>query len=107
MDTTQSITGGGQVVYAVKDQSGKPNVFILDTRSGSTRIVAKMRSEPTFLNTHLVWYKEERPCVSGDTYPCGGVATIETGKTYIYDLQDNTETESKIAAVFDVWPHPA
>jgi hypothetical protein len=98
---------GGQVVYAAKDQTGKPNVFILDTSSGSVRMVAKVRSEPAFLNSHLIWYKEERPCASGDVYPCGAVATVETGKTYIYDLQDNTETESVIAAVWDVWPHGA
>jgi hypothetical protein len=98
---------GGQVVYAAKDQTGKPNVFILDTSSGSVRMVAKVRSEPAFLNSHLIWYKEERPCAAGDVYPCGAVATVETGKTYIYDLQDNTETESVIAAVWDVWPHGA
>lgn len=98
---------GGQVVYAAKDQTGAPNVFILDTASGNVRMIAKLRSEPAFLNSHLVWYKEEGPCVSGDSYPCGPLATKWTGKTYIYDLQDNTETESLIAAVWDVWPHPA
>ena len=70
--------------------------------------IVKSRSGPRFLNSHLIWYVEERPCVSGDSYPCGPESTtIETGKTYIYDLQDNTETESVIAAVFDVWPHGA
>jgi hypothetical protein len=29
------------------------------------------------------------------------------GKTYIYDLQDSTETQSIITSVIDVWPHPA
>jgi hypothetical protein len=36
-----------------------------------------------------------------------GGTTITTGKTYIYDLQTGTETESIITQVFDVWPHPA
>jgi hypothetical protein len=99
---------GGRVVYVAKDQSGTPNVFLVDAASAQTRIIAISRSEPAFLNSHLIWYKEERPCVSGDKYPCGsGLATIETGKTYIYDLQDNSEKESTITAVFDVWPHPA
>jgi hypothetical protein len=31
--------------------------------------------------------------------------TIPTGVTYIYDLQDGTESGSAIAAVYDVWPH--
>jgi hypothetical protein len=32
---------------------------------------------------------------------------IATGKTYVYDLQDGTETESIITSVSDVWPHAA
>jgi hypothetical protein len=96
---------GGQVVYVAKDQAGMPNTFILDTVAAKTRMIAKLRSEPAFLNSHLIWYKEERPCRSDDQYPCGLVATIETGKTYIYDLLDNTESESVIAAVWDIWPH--
>lgn len=98
---------GGQITYAAKDGSGTPNVFLLDTVASSTRLIAKSRSEPFFLNSHLIWYKEERPCRSGDAYPCGVVSTAETGKTYIYDLADHTETESGIAVVFDAWPHPA
>jgi hypothetical protein len=34
-----------------------------------------------------------------------GPGTLPTGKTYIYDLQTGTETESRITAVYDVWPH--
>ncbi len=103
---------GGQIVYATQDGSGVAHVGVLDTTTGNsagkTREIAKSRVEPVFLNSHLIWYREERPCVPADPPPCGGsVTTIETGTTYIYDLQDNTETESRITAVFDVWPHPA
>jgi hypothetical protein len=99
---------GGQIVYATRDGSGAAHVAVLDTFSGKTREIAKWRSEPAFLSSHLIWYQEERPCVPADLPPCGGnVKTIETGTTYIYDLQDGTETESRITAVYDVWPHPA
>jgi hypothetical protein len=44
-------------------------------------------------------------CTSSDQCPVA--PTILTGTTYIYDLQDSTETESRITAVYDIWPHPA
>jgi hypothetical protein len=100
--------GGGQVVFQTRDSAGVAHVNLLDTGAGKIRELVKSRSGPRYLNAHLIWYVEERPCVSGDPHPCGPESTtIETGKTYIYDLQDNTETESVIAAVFDVWPHAA
>jgi hypothetical protein len=97
---------GGQIVYVARD-SGVPAVYILDTASGKARVLKKSRSGATFLNSHLIWYRDERGCVSGDGYPCGDRPTIPSGKTYIYDLDDKTETESIIAAVADVWPHAA
>jgi hypothetical protein len=100
--------GGGQIVYVAR-QLGEPDVFILDTVSGSARLVAKLRSEPAFLTSRYIWYQGERACVVGDAYPCGSgdATTILDGKTYIYDLQTGTETESTIASVFDIWPHAA
>lgn len=99
---------GGQIVYEVRDSAGAAYVRILDTSSGNTREIAKSRSEPAFLGSHLIWYKGERTCVPSDPPPCGGnVKTTETGKTYLYDLQDGSETESLITRVLDVWPHPA
>jgi hypothetical protein len=97
---------GGQIVYTARD-AGLPTVYILDTASGKARELRKSRSGATFLNSHLIWYREERGCASGDPYPCGERPTIPSGKTYIYDLDDKTETESIIQAVFDVWAHPA
>lgn len=97
---------GGQIVYTAR-VSGLPTVYILDTASGKARELKKSRSGATFLNSHLIWYRDERGCVSGDGYPCGERPTIPSGKTFIYDLDDKTETESVIAAVFDVWPRAA
>jgi hypothetical protein len=98
----------GQIVYEVRDPAGTSHIRILDTSSGTTREIAKSRSEPAFLGSHYLWYKGERPCVTGDSPPCGGsVKTTDSGKTYIYDLQDGTEAQSLITRVLDVWPHPA
>jgi hypothetical protein len=100
---------GGQILYEARDAYGVPNAYLLDTASGTARLIAKLRSEPAFLTSRYIWYQGERPCVADDSYPCGSgaTATILNGKTYIYDLQTGTETESIIANVFDVWPHPA
>jgi hypothetical protein len=98
---------GGQIVYEAR-QLGESDVFILDTASGTVRLLAKLRSEPAFLTSRFIWYQGERPCASGDAYPCSsGGLTVPSGKTYIYDLQTGTEAESVITKVWDVWPHPA
>jgi hypothetical protein len=99
---------GGQIVYEVRDVVGVAHIRILDTSTGTTREIMKSRSEPAFLSPHLIWYRGERPCVQGDLPPCGGgVTVIDTGKTYIYDLQDGAETLSVITHVYDIWPHAA
>lgn len=104
--TPSASPSGGQIVYTARD-AGLPTVYILDTASGKARELRKSRSGAAFLNSHLIWYREERGCGAGDPYPCGERPTIASGKTYIYDLDDKTETESIIAAVADVWPHGA
>lgn len=96
---------GGLIVFEARDAAGVAHVNLLDTASGKARELTKERSEPAFLSSHLIWYQEERPCTPSDN--CFAGPTIPTGKTFIYDLADGTETESKIARVFDVWPRPA
>jgi hypothetical protein len=103
-----SSAGGGQIVYMVRDRSGTAHIDLLDTTDGRVRELKSSRSYPAFLTSRFIWYEGERPCASGDRYPCGTDGkTIANGKTYIYDLQDGTETESRITGVFDAWPHPA
>ena len=98
--------GGGQIVFATRDGSGMAHVQVLDTRSGATREIAKSRSEPAFLNSHLVWYQEERPCGPSDNCEAG-FKYIASGRTFVYDLQDGSEFESVVQSVMDVWPHAA
>jgi hypothetical protein len=76
---------------------------MLDTLTGNGRELKSSRSEPAFLNAHLIWYEGEVPCAPGSCL----AATTASGKYYIYDLRDGTETQSIISAVWDVWPHPA
>ncbi len=99
---------GGAIVYEAKDSSGTPNIYLLDTASGGVREIARSRSEPAFLTGRYIWWREERPCTSKDPYPCGAFwQTIPTGRDFVYDLNDRTETQSVVTAVFDVWPHAA
>lgn len=98
--------GGGQIVYEARDPKGSANVFLVDTASGKIRDLGKSRAEPAFLTPRYVWYEAEPLCVAAGT--CGpSFPGIASGKTYIYDLQDGTETESIITGVYDVWPHAA
>ncbi len=99
---------GGSIVYETRDADGIPRIFLLDVASGVVRQIAAERSEPSFLTSRFIWWQGERPCATSDPWPCGsGGKSITTGKTYIYDLQAGTESESAITTVWDVWPHPA
>jgi hypothetical protein len=97
---------GKQIVYGTRDAAGTAHINLLDTKTNTSRELIKSRSEPAFLNSHLIWYQEERTCVTNDQCQPGQTTTT-SGKTYIYDLQDEVEQESLIAAVWDVWPHGA
>lgn len=98
--------GGGQIVYETRDAQRWAHTYVVDTTSGKVRDLGKAHAEPVFLTTRYIWYQGERACVAADQ--CGTrVAGVPSGKAYIYDLQDGTETESLITSVYDVWPHAA
>ena len=97
---------GGPIVYQTKDAQGWAHVFVVDTTTRKTREIKKARSNPAFLTSRFIWYRGQRACVAADYCPPGWTV-VENGKSYIYDLQDSTETESVISSVFDVWPHAA
>jgi hypothetical protein len=100
-------SASGQIVYAVPDSSGWNHVYVIDTTTKKVRELKKGRVEPVFLTSRFVWYQGERACVASDL--CGLHPPFHplSGKTYIYDLQTGTESESIITSVVDVWPHPA
>jgi hypothetical protein len=94
---------GRYIVYEAR-ALGSAHVFIVDTTSGQIRDLGQGRSEPAFLTSRYVWYEAEPVCVPEGkcqaSFP--GVAS---GPTYVYDVQDGTETRSEITSVIDIWPH--
>jgi hypothetical protein len=96
---------GGQIVYEVRDSSGTAHVNLFDVASAQVRELKSSRSEPAFVTSRYIWYQEEGPCSAPDPISCTTPSTMPTGKTFIYDLQNETEAASTITAVWDVWPH--
>jgi len=98
---------GSRIAYEARDAQGSAHVFVLDTASGQvTDLGGKGRAEPAFLTDRYVWYQAEPVCVAAKT--CDPLfAGIATGKTYLYDLTDQSEASSIITSVVDVWPHAA
>jgi hypothetical protein len=96
-----------EVVYVAKDASGIPAVYVLESATGQTRLINRLRSAPVFLNSRVLWYRGEQPCAAGDPMPCPAESTRPSGVTYVYDLTSGVESQSIITDVWDVWPHPA
>ncbi len=97
---------GGQIVYESRDSTGLAHTYVVDTSSGAVRELGIGRSEPVFLTSRFIWNQGERLCTASES--CDPATPVKaTGKTYIYDLQDGTESTSLITKVLDVWPHAA
>ena len=103
----QASPAGGQIVYAARDSQGWAHTYVVDTASRAVREIKKARYGPVFLTSRYIWSAGERGCVATDA--CGATPPVHplSGKTYIYDLQTGTETESVITSVSDAWPHAA
>jgi hypothetical protein len=98
---------GGQVVYTERDSHGWGHIRMVDTATGKVRELKAARTDAVFLTSRFIWYQGERACTAAES--CGSHPAFHplSGKTYIYDLQTGTETESIITSVSDVWPHAA
>lgn len=98
---------GGQIVYTMRDSHGWGHIRIVDTATGKVRELKADRTDAVFLTSRFIWYRGERACTAAEY--CGSDPATHplSGKTYIYDLQTGTETESIITSVSDVWPHAA
>jgi WD40-like Beta Propeller Repeat len=98
---------GTQIVFTVRDSSGWGHIRVVDTTTKQVRELKSARTDAVFLTPRFVWYEGERACVADEN--CGADPPYHplNDKTYIYDLQTGTETESIITSVSDVWPHPA
>jgi Tol biopolymer transport system component len=105
--TPRASPAGDQIVYVVRDSGGWAHTYVVDTAMRTVRELKKARSHPAFLTSRFIWYEGERACVAADQCGANPPSHPLSGKTYIYDLQTGTETESIITSVSDVWPHPA
>lgn len=56
------------------------------------------RGSVRFLSNDLVWYAGQRAC------SCMG-GPLPSGVTYIYSIASASEVTSRLASVFDAWPH--
>jgi hypothetical protein len=91
----QGSPDGKHIVYETRDSQGWHHTFVVDTDSQMVRELTKGRTQPLFLTSRFVWARGE------------GSPGISNGNTYLYDLQQGTESPSIITQVFDVWPHAA
>lgn len=98
---------GNNIVYAARGGDGVAHVYSVDVSNGQTKqLSSRQANSPFYLSSRYVWYQEERLC----SIPAGdqcyfNIKSVPTGKTYIYDLQTGTESESLITDLADVWPH--
>jgi hypothetical protein len=100
-------SAGGQIVYTVRDSRGWGHVYVVDTATKKVRELKSARTDAVFLTSRYVWYQGERACTAAEACGAHPPSHPLSGKTYIYDLQTGTETQSIITSVSDVWPHPA
>jgi hypothetical protein len=101
----QGSPAGGQIVYTVRDSAGWGHIRLVDTATRKVRELKSARTDAVFLTSRYIWYRGERACTPAEQCGSHPATHPENGKTYIYDLQDGTETESIITGVADVWPH--
>jgi hypothetical protein len=92
---------GRWISYTFRTSSGLGGVGFYSVQSNSVSNTSPPgRSGVHFLTNDLVWYIGERACST-----CFGGLPTPTGVTYIYDIAGTSEVVSRLAAVFDGWPH--
>jgi len=102
----QASPAGGQIVYQVRDAQHWSHTYVVDTNTRQVRDLGRAHAAPVFLTPRYIWYQGERACVQADG--CGTqIAGVPSGKTYVYDLVNGTESGSVITSVYDVWPRAA
>jgi hypothetical protein len=86
---------GKRIAFAVRDSNGVSIVHIIDATTGAEQgtVSTDGRSRPFFLSDDLIWVK-------GDQKGCAG----GNRSTFVYDLRDQTETQSSLDQVWATWP---
>jgi hypothetical protein len=86
---------GTRIAYAVRGANGLSIVHVMDAASGADRgtVSTDARKRPFFLTNDLIWLK-------GDEKGC----TVNVRSPFVYDLRDQTETQSSLDQVSATWP---
>lgn len=86
---------GKRIAYAARGTNGRSIVHVIDATTGADQgtVSTDGRSRPFFLTDDLVWVKgDQRGCATGNR------------STFVYDLRDQTETQSSLDQVSATWP---
>jgi WD40-like Beta Propeller Repeat len=86
---------GKRIAYSVRGSNGVSIVRIIDATSGADLGTESTdgRSHPFFLTDDLLWVRgDQSGCATGNR------------STFVYDLRDQTETQSSLAQVWATWP---
>ena len=86
---------GKRIAYAVRGGNGVSLVHVMDAASGADQgtVSSDGRKRPFFLTNDLIW-------LQGDEKGC----TASKRPTFVYDLRDQTETQSSLDRVWATWP---
>lgn len=98
----KSSPDGRWIAYTFRTTSGVGGIGFYSVQANSVQNTSPPgRSGGMFLSNDLVWYAGEKPCTAN----CGPLTTTPTGVTYIYSITGASEITSRLAAVYDAWPH--
>ena len=98
----KSSPDGRWIAYTFRTTSGVGGIGFYSVQANSVQNTSPPgRSGVMFVSNDLVWYAGEKPCTSN----CGPLTTTPTGVTYIYSITGASEVTSRLAAVYDAWPH--
>ena len=98
----KSSPDGRWIAYTFRTTSGIGGIGFYSVQANSVQNTSPPgRSGVMFLSNDLVWYAGEKPCTAN----CGPLTTTPTGVTYIYSITGASEITSRLAAVYDAWPH--
>ena len=99
----KSSPDGRWIAYTFRTPTGLGGIGFYSVQANAVQNTTPPgRSGVFFLTNDLVWYQGEKPCTSN----CApGSATQPTGVTYIYSIAGTSEVTSRLAFVYDAWPH--
>lgn len=98
----RSSPDGRWIAYTFRTGGGVGGIGFYSVQSNNVQNTTPPgRSGVVFLSNDLVWYAGEKQCTTN----CGLQQVTPTGVTYIYSISSASEITSRLAAVYDSWPH--